>query len=296
MYVDSQEPVHISQDSLREGEEYFYPGDIYIDGDLHGGAQVRSLAGIYVSGNVELSTLTAGGDIVVKGTVTGSPKNALTAGRDIRLANAHSLSAKAGRHIEVFSNVEISDFFAGGQITILTGLARDSKLMALQGLWLTLVKCSVPRACELTVGYHYGFYERFTFYQQLQKRLTTEQQGQLNSMAATIRKVSESPLKKKMGWELDGKMSAIYENKYNLDKLAAAMRQYKDWAMQDAQPIIVCEKGMDKGCQIVLQEHSLVLPDYLEGPATLVINKEKKTIGRVPGVHGLQKTRKENAQ
>jgi len=294
MYIDANTPLQITRGNAPAGEEIYYPGDIHIDCDVHGGVTICAAGSITITGNVELASLRAGRDIMVKGSATGSPKTTFVAGGDIRLASAYNINARAGNNLEVFSDVEISQLYAGGQITLLTGTVRDSRLLALKGLWLSQAKSTEPRACSLAVGYHYEYFNRWNAFLQSQKNIQTAQQQQLNDMAPLLRRLAQDTgLKKKMTHDVEARMSVIRENAYNLEKIAQNIDHFSQLAMTDAIPILVCEKVIETGCVVALQQFSLPLTESISGPITLAINAEKQNISKTPGLHGLQKKRKE---
>lgn len=290
MLIDPAVPLRFGQDLARQGGEVFYPGDVLVEGNVHGAFCLRAGGSITVLGNVELASLQAGGDVVVRGTATGGSNSFMDAGRDVRLNHAYNFSIRAGGDLEIATGVEISRCAAGGQLTMLGGAARDCQLTALKGLWLTDVRSTNPRATILTAGRHFAFQARRAALERQRKELAAEQQEQLNALAPLLRKAAaDGALRKKTAHELETRMGAADECEYFLGRVDAILRELEAAAARGGVAAVVCEQRMEKGCQIVLGLKSQPLPATIEGPFTLVVNAAKQTIGKLAGAQVLRK-------
>ncbi|MBP5233011.1 MAG: DUF342 domain-containing protein [Planctomycetes bacterium] len=290
MLIDLAVPLRVGHDVSRQGGEVFYPGDVLVEGNVHGGFCLRAGGSLTVLGNVELASLQAGGDIVVRGSVTGGSNSFLDAGRDVRLSRAYNLSVRAAGDVEITGGVEISRCAAGGQLTMLGGAARDCQLSALKGLWLTDVRCSAPRATILTAGRHFAFQTRRAALERQRKEMAGEQQEQLNALAPLLRKAAtDSATRKKNAHDLEARMYAADECEYFLSRLDVILRELEAEATRGGVAAVVCEERMEKGCQIVLGVKSQPLPATIAGPFTLVVNAAKQTIGKLAGAQLLRK-------
>ena len=290
MLIDPAVPLRIGHDVSRQGGEVFYPGDVLVEGNVHGAFCLRAGGSLTVLGNVEQASLQAGGDVVVRGAVTGGSNSFLDAGRDARLSRAYNLSIRAGGDVEIASGIEISRCAAGGQLTMLGGAARDCQLTALKGLWLTDVRCSAPRATVLAAGRHFAPQARRAALERQRKEMAAEQQEQLNTLAPLLRKAAaDSAMRKKNAHDLEARMYAADECEYFLSHLDAILRDLDAESARGGVAAVVCEERMEKGCQISLGVKSQPLPATIAGPFTLVVNAAKQTIGKLAGAQVLRK-------
>lgn len=292
MLMEADTPYCLDRDVSQRDGEIFFQGDIRINGNVHGGVRVYAGGDLLVTGNVDIASLRADGNIKVGGTVTGSSKTALRAGGSIELGSAYSITARAEGDITVATNIEISRMACGGQLTLMNGVVRDSHLSALKGIWVPTVTCSAIRACTLTAGVHYAFEERYSQILQRQKRLAAEQQTAMGALAPLLRRACDDfGTRKRNEYEITGKMRDLRENDNMLRKYAKMLLRLEKCMYLHAVPLVVCEKMIEKGTLVTLQRYSQPLGAPLAGPLTLVVNEEKQALGKLPGAQGLQKIR-----
>jgi uncharacterized protein (DUF342 family) len=271
------------------GGEFYYPGNLRIDGDVNGEFTLAVDGNLTILGDVNHATLNVGGDLTVAGVARGSETAHFTVGGAAHLNSVSCVTVKTGADLITAGEITKARLIANGQITMISGEASDTSFFARRGVHLTALRSE----CSLTVGWHFAYYQQAEALAGNVKKFERQHQERLNDLGASLKKLvgpAAVGVRKKIAELMMERMAAAQSDEIKLNKMKQRLFYLEEQSGADAVPVIGCEKMIAPGCQISLQHVTEVVRDEIRGPLTLIPNpNDGKLIMRQAGIRQLQK-------
>jgi uncharacterized protein (DUF342 family) len=130
-------------------------GSVEIKGDVTEGFSVKAGKGLKISGNVESSTIIAGGSIEIKGGVFGKGLGVIECGGNLEARYLNECKVKCARNVAVKNEILESNIKALGFVDVSNGSILGGKITALGAIEAKLIGSEIGVKTVLSSGKSY---------------------------------------------------------------------------------------------------------------------------------------------
>jgi uncharacterized protein (DUF342 family) len=134
-------------------------GDLEITGSVADGMSVRACGSIRVGGAVQAASVTAGGDLIITGGITGRQKGTCKAGGEIRAKYISNATVEADGNVTAVSEILNSQVICGGLVVVEEGAVVGGRMTSVAGLRCRALGTYAAPATVVEAGFDARFLE-----------------------------------------------------------------------------------------------------------------------------------------
>ncbi len=131
-----------------------FHGAVIIHGNVADGFRVRCTKDLVIDGGVGMSTLEAGGSLVIKGGVNGGGKGKLVCGSHLQVHYLHKVNVECGGDVSVDVESHDSHIRAGGTCTVTRGGIIGGSVLAGKGITAGFIGANMAVPTLVHAGYN----------------------------------------------------------------------------------------------------------------------------------------------